>query len=163
MNTAAATSREGALPARGHGAQLGLVRLVAGVTAAALFHALDLASRLAQTSDSAQSLVAGHAVVRGNMLLSGWHLPLNDYYFTDTLPYAALEWLVGPRPFLLVLVPALTYALFVLALEGDRISAITWFADSSVFPQFGLPRSVRSSPTRPAHPARRSLSGSDPD
>jgi RNA polymerase sigma-70 factor (ECF subfamily) len=35
------------------------------------------------------------------------------------------------------------YALFVLALEGDRISAITWFADSSVFPWFGLPRILR--------------------
>jgi RNA polymerase sigma-70 factor (TIGR02960 family) len=35
------------------------------------------------------------------------------------------------------------YALFVLALEGDRISAITWFADSSVFPHFGLPRMLR--------------------
>ena len=35
------------------------------------------------------------------------------------------------------------YALFVLTLEGDRISAITWFADSSVFPQFGLPRMLR--------------------
>jgi RNA polymerase sigma-70 factor (ECF subfamily) len=31
------------------------------------------------------------------------------------------------------------YAMFVLTLEGDRISAITWFADSSVFPAFGLP------------------------
>jgi hypothetical protein len=29
--------------------------------------------------------------------------------------------------------------MFVLTLEGDRISAITWFADSSVFPAFGLP------------------------
>jgi RNA polymerase sigma-70 factor (TIGR02960 family) len=35
------------------------------------------------------------------------------------------------------------YALFVLTVEGDRISAITWFADSSVFPQFGLPRTLR--------------------
>jgi hypothetical protein len=35
---------------------------------------------------------------------------------------------------------ARAYALFVLTLEGDRISAITWFADSSIFPQFGLPR-----------------------
>jgi RNA polymerase sigma-70 factor (ECF subfamily) len=35
------------------------------------------------------------------------------------------------------------YALFVLTLEGDEISAITWFADSSVFPQFGLPRMLR--------------------
>ena len=35
------------------------------------------------------------------------------------------------------------YALFVLTLEGGRISAITWFADSSVFPHFGLPRILR--------------------
>jgi RNA polymerase sigma-70 factor (TIGR02960 family) len=31
-------------------------------------------------------------------------------------------------------------AILVLTLEGDRISAITWFGDSSVFPHFGLPR-----------------------
>jgi len=35
------------------------------------------------------------------------------------------------------------YALFVLALQGNHISAITWFADSSAFPQFGLPRMLR--------------------
>ncbi|MDA0158903.1 RNA polymerase subunit sigma-70 [Solirubrobacter ginsenosidimutans] len=35
------------------------------------------------------------------------------------------------------------YALFVLALEGARISAIAWFADSGVFPHFGLPRTLR--------------------
>jgi RNA polymerase sigma-70 factor (TIGR02960 family) len=35
------------------------------------------------------------------------------------------------------------HALFVLTLEGDQISAITWFGDSSVFPQFGLPRTLR--------------------
>jgi RNA polymerase sigma-70 factor (TIGR02960 family) len=35
------------------------------------------------------------------------------------------------------------YGLLVLTLEGDRISAITWFADSSVFPHFGLPRTLR--------------------
>ncbi len=29
--------------------------------------------------------------------------------------------------------------LFVLTFEGDRISAITWFADTSVLPRFGLP------------------------
>jgi RNA polymerase sigma-70 factor (TIGR02960 family) len=33
--------------------------------------------------------------------------------------------------------------LMVLTLVGDRISAITWFADSSVFPHFGLPRMLR--------------------
>jgi hypothetical protein len=35
------------------------------------------------------------------------------------------------------------YALLVLTLEGQRISAITWFGGSSVFPQFGLPRILR--------------------
>src|SRR5215207_10652199 len=35
------------------------------------------------------------------------------------------------------------YALFVLALQGNQICAITWFADSSAFPQFGLPRMLR--------------------
>jgi RNA polymerase sigma-70 factor (ECF subfamily) len=38
---------------------------------------------------------------------------------------------------------ARAYALFVLTLQRDQISAITWFADSSVFPQFGLPRTLR--------------------
>ena len=38
---------------------------------------------------------------------------------------------------------ARAYAVFVLTLEGDRISAITWFADRSAFPWFGLPRMLR--------------------
>jgi len=33
-------------------------------------------------------------------------------------------------------------ALLVLTLEDDAISAITWFADSSAFPRFGLPRTL---------------------
>jgi RNA polymerase sigma-70 factor (ECF subfamily) len=35
------------------------------------------------------------------------------------------------------------YALLVLTLAGKRISAITWFGGNSVFPQFGLPRTLR--------------------
>jgi len=35
------------------------------------------------------------------------------------------------------------WAVLSLTLEGDRISAITWFGDSSVFPHFGLPRILR--------------------
>jgi RNA polymerase sigma-70 factor, ECF subfamily len=35
------------------------------------------------------------------------------------------------------------YGLFVLTLEGDAISAITWFADGSVLGRFGLPRTLR--------------------
>jgi RNA polymerase sigma-70 factor (ECF subfamily) len=35
---------------------------------------------------------------------------------------------------------ARAFSLLVLTLEGGRISAITWFSDSSVFARFGLPR-----------------------
>jgi RNA polymerase sigma-70 factor (TIGR02960 family) len=38
---------------------------------------------------------------------------------------------------------ARAYALFVLTLEGGQISAITWFADSSALPRFGLPRMLK--------------------
>jgi RNA polymerase sigma-70 factor (ECF subfamily) len=34
------------------------------------------------------------------------------------------------------------YGMIVLTLTGDQISAITWFADSSIFPHFGLPRAL---------------------
>jgi RNA polymerase sigma-70 factor (TIGR02960 family) len=36
-----------------------------------------------------------------------------------------------------------SYGLLVLTIERDRISAITWFGDNSVFPHFGLPRTLR--------------------
>ena len=35
------------------------------------------------------------------------------------------------------------YGLMVLTLQGDQISAITWFGGSSLFPHFGLPRTMR--------------------
>jgi RNA polymerase sigma-70 factor (TIGR02960 family) len=38
---------------------------------------------------------------------------------------------------------ARAYGLMVLTIEGDRITAITGFPDTSVFPHFGLPRSLR--------------------
>jgi RNA polymerase sigma-70 factor (ECF subfamily) len=34
------------------------------------------------------------------------------------------------------------YGLLVLTLEGERISAITWFFDRGLFPEFGLPRTL---------------------
>jgi RNA polymerase sigma-70 factor (TIGR02960 family) len=35
------------------------------------------------------------------------------------------------------------YGVLVLTLAGDQISGLTWFGDSSVFPLFGLPRTLR--------------------
>jgi hypothetical protein len=34
--------------------------------------------------------------------------------------------------------------LFVLTLEGDAVSAMTWFADPALFEHVGLPRTLRS-------------------
>jgi RNA polymerase sigma-70 factor (TIGR02960 family) len=40
------------------------------------------------------------------------------------------------------------YGLMVLTLDGDRISAIIWFGDSSLFPHFGLPPMLRGEDAR---------------
>lgn len=90
-----------------------LFALIGAMGIAAFFNALSMASRLIQTSDTALSLIAGYAVARGNTLLSGWNMASDNYYFTDTVPWAAIESLFGPRPDLLVVVPAVYYALFV--------------------------------------------------
>jgi len=37
---------------------------------------------------------------------------------------------------------ARAYSVFVLTLEGDRLSAITWFGGGDVFPHFGLPQTM---------------------
>jgi RNA polymerase sigma-70 factor (ECF subfamily) len=37
----------------------------------------------------------------------------------------------------------LPYSLFALSLQGERVSAVTWFADSTVFRFFGLPPTLR--------------------
>ena len=103
------------LAARAKWIALGFKLFTAAIVLAALVRAFDVSSRLAQTSDSAQSFVAAHAVASGNVLLSHWHFPVDDYYFTDTLPYAAFEWIAGSRPTFLALIPALTYTLFFVA------------------------------------------------
>jgi hypothetical protein len=77
----------------------------------AFFNAFTLASNLAQTSDSAQGFVVGHAIANGNALLSGWHFPIDSFYFTDSVLYAAAEWTAGARPQLMAFVPALVYGL----------------------------------------------------
>ena len=37
---------------------------------------------------------------------------------------------------------ARAYGLMVLTLTDDRVSAITWFAERSLIPRFGLPRTL---------------------
>jgi hypothetical protein len=94
--------------------RLSAVVLILAVTTVAFFNAYSAASNLAQTSDSAQGFAVGHAIATGNLLLAGWHFPVDNFYLTDSLSYALAERIVGPRPYLLALIPALVYALLVL-------------------------------------------------
>src|SRR5215469_11030416 len=91
-----------------------LIALAPVLVLISLFNAYAVASHIFQTSDSVQGLLTGDSVVKGNLLLSGWHLATDNFLFTDTLPFAAFELFLGPRADLLVLIPALTYALIVL-------------------------------------------------
>ena len=88
--------------------------LIAAIAGVAFFNALHLTRDLAQTSDSAQGFVVGHAIANGNALLSDWHFPIDNFYLTDSLMYAAGELIAGSQPHLLASIPALVYALFVL-------------------------------------------------
>jgi hypothetical protein len=68
--------------------------VAASILAVAIFSffcAFEISSHLAQTSDSAQGFVVGHAVATGNALLFGWRFPIDNFYFSDSLPYAAAE------------------------------------------------------------------------
>lgn len=91
-----------------------IASLIAIIPVFTFFIALQLASNLAQTSDSAQGFVVGHAVANGNVLLSGWHFPVDNFYFTDSVPYAVAEAVAGSRPCLMTIVPSLAYACSVL-------------------------------------------------
>jgi len=84
------------------------------VTIVAFFDAYNVASNLTQTSDSSQGFVVGHAITTGNFFLVGWHFPVDNFYFTDAIPYALAQGIVGSRRYLLALIPALVYAVPVL-------------------------------------------------
>jgi hypothetical protein len=123
--------------------------LIVAVTVIAAFGAFERSSGLTQTSDSAQSFVEGYAVAHGNPLLSGWNVPLDDYYFTDTLPYAAAEITAGPKPFLLAALPALSYALFVcvtliVCLDRRRSLLANIAAGAAILLMFGAPAATGS-------------------
>lgn len=101
----------GAVPVR---ASLIVVTTIAFVTVVSFLNSLHLASNLAQTSDTAQGFVVGHAIANGNVLLSRWHFPIDNFYFTDSILYAAAEAIGGSRPYLMAVVPALIYTGLVL-------------------------------------------------
>lgn len=82
---------------------------------ASAFVAFAVAKQMAQNSDNVQSFLAAQSVLHGNVMLSGWHLARDDFFFTDTLPMAAMESLFGFRHMLIAVFPAVVYVLTVAA------------------------------------------------
>lgn len=72
------------------------------------------AARLVElSSDVVHSFLAANSILHGNILLSGWLLPSDDFYFTDTIPLAMLRAIFGSHPTTLYVFTALVYVLII--------------------------------------------------
>jgi hypothetical protein len=88
------------------GRTLGLVGagLVIAVAWMAFAHALSWHVRTGD-SDTANAIFAGHDLVRGNLLLSGWKLPIDSYWSIDLPLIGVFTALFGTGAFVLHAVP----------------------------------------------------------
>jgi len=96
------------------------------------------------SSDNANALLAGEAMLRGNPLLSDWKLPHNSYWLLDLPVFGLAGVLFGLRDVLLAAVPAVvdTAAIAVgsaAAVMGLRHRRSWWVAPAVVFILLGLP------------------------
>lgn len=64
-----------------------------------------------QSSDTVPSFLAAQDILRGNLLLSGWHLPVDSFIFADTLFFVVVLAVFGAKLATLVAIPAATYGL----------------------------------------------------
>jgi hypothetical protein len=94
------------------GATLAGVVLLAGLVA--LFYVGSLHAGLAN-SDKATTILQGQSMAHGNLLLRGWRLSNDSHWTNDALLAMIGVLIVGVRPQLLYLEPAVAAALFVLA------------------------------------------------
>src|SRR5579883_55757 len=112
---AAATPRE-APPRRSRLARVGiaLVALAALAVLTAWFSVVSVHA-FAPDSDGATPVLQGQAMASGNVILHGWLLPLDSFWSIEAPLYAVATAMAGVRRQLLVLVPAFTAAMVVLA------------------------------------------------
>ena len=66
-------------------------------------------------SDDANAVLAGHALVHGNVLLHGWQLPTDSYWSVDLPLYGVASLITGVRQSLLHIVPSAIAAAVVVA------------------------------------------------
>jgi hypothetical protein len=86
--------------------------VVAGAAALALLTSLSLHA-VPNNSDSSTVVLEGYAMVHGNPLLHNWTLSLDSFWTVDAPFYAAGYLLIGLRPILVNLIPALLGVLLI--------------------------------------------------
>ena len=104
--------------------------LLLACCAASALAAFMAAGQISQTSDTVQSFLAAQSILHGNLLLAGWHFTIDDFFFSDTLPFAAFEGVFGSRIIALVVIPTLVYALIVAACLAASLRSLRWSRDN---------------------------------
>lgn len=87
-------------------------RIIGVLVAVALLWTIywAFAHTVAHNADNATALLEAHAMLAGNSLLRGWHLPADTFLTSDLPVYALSEWIAGGiRPILMTLVPSLLF------------------------------------------------------
>ena len=125
--------------------------------AASAFDVYGVARQTWQNSDSVQGFMEAQSILRGNILLNGWHLTRDNYVFTDAPFFVAYQMFFGARPEALVVVPSAIYVLIVVAclaasLRSLKLSRHNVVALATVMLLVGLP-SLRTPSTDPLAPA----------
>jgi hypothetical protein len=110
--------------------------LALGFAACALFLTAVTRHTRFGSSDNANALLAGAAMVRGNFWLRGWQLPNNSYWLVDLPMFGLADVLVGVRDGLLLVVPSLvaagTITLGAVAAVAGRPSIRRWWVGAAV-------------------------------
>lgn len=56
-----------------------------------------IARQLTLNSDEVQSFLAAQSILHGHVLLAGWHLSVDNFFFDDTIPFVIMEGVFGSR------------------------------------------------------------------
>lgn len=82
------------------------------VVAMAIFYII-IFSAFARNSDVLNGYLAGLDMGHGNWRLCHWHIVMDSFWFQDDFFYAVSTFIFGNRPFLIVVIPALSWATLV--------------------------------------------------
>ena len=89
-----------------------------------LVSALDvfpIARLLSMNADTVSGFLSAQSILKGNVLLAGWHLAPDSYYFDETLPLAMIEAVFGKR---IAELPVFSLVVHVLILTAAMLAAV---------------------------------------